>query len=148
MNSKPYFLTALLFVSFPNLAQTQNMNKSSPGYLGRQSTNWNAVSETATKTIEAIIHSMKDKDDVNKDSISGTCSYREASCNGAQITLYKKDNVIFEMTLTSIAGFKIPKLKKNEDYTLKLDWPKHKLTEVKEVRTGEFISITLSDKNQ
>lgn len=110
-----------------------------------QLVNVNNIPNAAANAVVAALHTLSRKD-VPVDSISGICSYRHGSCNGATIVLSHHEQTVFQMTLTSIDSFKIPNLKRNENYTLKLTWPKHHLMETKTVTPGEYVTISLTDK--
>lgn len=103
------------------------------------------VPNAVANAMVAALHVTK-SNKVPKDSVSVLCSYKGGSCNGAQLTLSKDNAVVFEGTLTSIDALRIPNLKTNEVYNLKMTWAKHQLTESKEVATGEFVTISFSDK--
>jgi hypothetical protein len=107
--------------------------------------NPNNVPNALANAMVAALH-VKKSANVPKDSISVLCTYRNASCNGAQLTLSKNNEIVFTGTLTSIDALRIPNLKRNEAYNLKMTWTKHQLTESKEVATGEFVTISFSDK--
>lgn len=105
----------------------------------------NNVPNAVANAMVAALH-VKKSSNVPKDSVSVLCTYRGGSCNGAQLTLTKNDTIVFEGTLTSIDALRIPNLKTNEVYNLKMSWAKHQLTESKEVATGEFVTISFSNK--
>ncbi len=128
---KPILILCLLF-SLPSFAQFVNINSPTNAVLG--------VANAAISSIKKV--------DVPVDSISGVCFYREGSCNGAEIVLLNNEQrEVFRTSLTSVGNFTIPRLKKNINYTLKLDWKKHRLTESKTVSVGEYVEIQLSQAN-
>lgn len=102
------------------------------------------TTNAAANTVVAALSSFS-RNDVSSDTISGACTFKDGSCNGAEISLYKNDQRVFVTTLTSLNGFKIPNLKKKESYILKLSWSKHNLIQTKKVETGEFVDIRLNN---
>ena len=61
------------------------------------------------------------------------------SCNGAEISLFYKDQNVYSSTLTSLEHFKIPKLKKLESYKFVITWAKYQLTQTRQVIPGDFV---------
>lgn len=94
------------------------------------------------KTGEAFISKIQKKD-VPTDTLSGSCVYKEGTCNGAQLILLQNEKIVQSLTLTNSQEFKIPRLKFNQGYQLKFYWAKHNLEEVRNVKAGEFIQIKL-----
>lgn len=128
---KPILILSLL-LPLSALAQFVNINSRANAVLG--------VASAAISSIKKPI--------VPIDTISGVCFYREGSCNGAELVLLNhEEREVFRTSLTSVGNFTIPRLKKDTNYTLKLDWKKHKLTESKIVSVGEFVEIQLSQAN-
>lgn len=77
------------------------------------------------------------------DTLSGSCTYKEGTCNGAQLTVLHHDKIAQSLTLTNSHEFKITRLKFNQEYLLKFHWAKHNLEEIRKVKAGEFIQIKL-----
>jgi hypothetical protein len=69
----------------------------------------------ASNTASAVLQSFK-KDTIAKDAVFGICEFNGGTCNGAEISLFNNNIKIFSATLTSSAGFQIPRLKQNESY--------------------------------
>lgn len=130
-----FILVLLVFSRFASAQLVDNYKYGHP----------NGVPNAVVNSVVAALYSFEKKN-VPKNTISGTCVFREGPCNGAQIVLLKGNQEIFRTTLTSNASFLIPNLKKHEEYVLNLTWEKHKVSELKKVTTGEFIQIILTDK--
>lgn len=71
-----FFLFTFSMLSFAQMGNTSNLTNA------------------ATNTVVAALHTMK-KSDVPVDSLSGSCSYRNGSCNGAQISLWDDRKIIY-----------------------------------------------------
>ena len=107
--------------------------------FGNGSNPHNAALNTA---VGVLVQTLK-TENVPKDSISGSCEYNGGSCNGAEISLFYKDQNVYSSTLTSLEHFKIPKLKKLESYKFVITWAKHQLTQTRQVIPGDFVQISL-----
>ncbi len=107
--------------------------------------NPNNMPNAVSHAINALFFTLK-KDSLSKDSISGSCEYKGGTCNGAKVTLFKNGETVYSSTITSKSEFHIPNLKINESYQLLLVWEKHNLKEKRNVYSGDFISIQLSNR--
>lgn len=83
-----------------------------------QSQNISNYPNAILKTGEAFISKIQKKD-VPTDTLSGSCTYKEGTCNGAQIILLQNDKIIQSLTLTNSQEFKITRLKFSQNYHLK-----------------------------
>ncbi len=104
----------------------------------------NNLPNAVTHAGVALFSSFK-KSNVTKDSISGICTFNGATCNGAEIALYKEKDRIYQTTLTSMGTFKIPNLKSSESYLLELTWVSKNLSKKKSVEAGEYVEIGLTN---
>ncbi len=119
---------------------SQNLLAQPQSQLGNTDNIVNAAANSTTGLIATLL-----KKDIPKDSIAGRCEYRGSGCNGASVSLLKDDKELYKMTLTS-GDFKIPTLKINETYSLKLTWEKHKISETMDVKTGQFVQFKLTSQ--
>lgn len=107
--------------------------------FGNRSNAQNAALNTA---IGVLVNTFK-SENIPKDSISGSCEYNEGSCNGAEVSLYLKDKLVYSSTLTNLGEFKIYNLKRFESYKFIITWVKHKLSQTREVTPGDYIQISI-----
>jgi hypothetical protein len=130
------YLIASLFTLMTLSSFSDTVPKSN---FGNGSNPHNAALNTA---MGVLVQTLK-TENVPKDSISGSCEYNEGSCNGAEISLFYKDQQIYSSTLTNLGQFKIPKLKRLESYKFVITWAKHQLIQTRQVTPGEFVRISL-----
>jgi hypothetical protein len=85
--------------------------------------------------------------DKNRQYVLGVCEFELGSCNGSTVTLLEEGEKVFSTTITSRGEFKTPNLKNNKQYKVSLEWPKHNIVEVRDVKPGEFVVIKFSKSN-
>jgi hypothetical protein len=129
------YLIASLFILITLSSYSDTIPK---GDFGNGDNPHNAALNAA---MGVLVQTLK-TENVPKDSISGSCEYNGGSCNGAEISLFYKNQQIYSSTLTNLGQFKIPKLKKLESYKFVISWPKHQLTQTHQVTPGDFVQIS------
>lgn len=85
--------------------------------------------------------------DKNRQYVLGVCEFELGSCNGSTVSLLEDGEKVFSTTITSRGEFKTPNLKTNKQYKVSLEWPKHNIVEVRDVKPGEFVVIKFSKSN-
>jgi hypothetical protein len=106
--------------------------------------NTNNPVNAALNTASAVLQSAR-KDNVPKDSVSGSCEVNGGTCNGAKIELFLNDKRVHSSNLTSGAEFRITRLNPKESYKFVLTWKRHQLVETRQVFAGEYISIKVTN---
>lgn len=74
--------------------------------------------------------------------ISGKCLFDKGSCNGANVKLIYKGDIVSELTLQADGVFQFPGLTGNL-YTVIVEIRKYNLKEVREMQPGQSLEIKL-----